>query len=187
MYFCRMKFIVLLLVVLTTGLLKTQAQQTIEKKAEKSEKIQVGPAFIDEYVKAYYAQIMGLSVSSIQNVQLYEQIAKWLGTPYRYAGKTMNGIDCSSLVNKLFNSGFDFNSQGNSVALYKQCKPINKVELAEGDLVFFKTRSHAISHVGMYLGENKFVHSSRSNGVIISDLNSPYYKRTFYKAGRLIQ
>jgi len=158
------------------------AQTTIEKK----ELVRVGPAFIDEYVKSYYAQIAGLSVSSIQNVQLYESIIKWLGTPYRYAGKTLGGIDCSGLVNKLIRAGFDLESQGNSVSLYKQCTPLKKTELAEGDLVFFKTRSQNISHVGLYLGENKFVHSSRSNGVIISDLESPYYKRTFYKGGRLI-
>jgi lipoprotein Spr len=65
--------------------------------------------------------------------------------------------------------------------------PLNKEELKEGDLVFFKINSRAISHVGVYLGDNKFAHASSSRGVMISNLNEPYWRRYYYKGGRLLQ
>ncbi|HYH57526.1 MAG TPA: NlpC/P60 family protein, partial [Anseongella sp.] len=59
-------------------------------------------------------------------------------------------------------------------------------DLKEGDFVFFKIHRRYISHIGIYLGNNKFVHASRSEGVTISDLDEPYWKRYFYKAGRFM-
>jgi lipoprotein Spr len=64
-------------------------------------------------------------------------------------------------------------------------KPIKKSALKEGDLVFFKIKQKRISHVGVYVGNNKFAHASVQNGVIISDLDEPYYKMYFYKGGRV--
>ena len=65
--------------------------------------------------------------------------------------------------------------------------PVNKEDLKEGDLVFFKIKSKAISHVGVYLGNNKFAHASSSRGVMISNLNEAYWKRYYYKGGRLLE
>ena len=62
-----------------------------------------------------------------------------------------------------------------------------KEELKEGDLVFFKINSKSISHVGVYLGDDKFAHASSSKGVMISNLNEAYWKRYYYKGGRLIE
>jgi lipoprotein Spr len=64
------------------------------------------------------------------------------------------------------------------------CTDIDKNQLQEGDLVFFNTLG-GISHVGLYINNNKFVHASTSNGVIISDLDEPYWQRRFVKAGRI--
>ena len=63
--------------------------------------------------------------------------------------------------------------------------PVGKDDLKEGDLVFFKIHSRRISHVGIYLGNNKFAHAS-SRGVAISSLDDNYYSRYFYKGGRLM-
>ena len=64
--------------------------------------------------------------------------------------------------------------------------PVSREDLKEGDLVFFKINSRTISHVGIYLGNNRFAHASSSRGVVLSNLDEPYYKRYFYKGGRLI-
>jgi lipoprotein Spr len=63
--------------------------------------------------------------------------------------------------------------------------PVSREELKEGDLVFFKIKSRSITHVGIYLGNNRFAHASSSRGVVLSNLDEPYYKRYFYKGGRL--
>lgn len=143
-------------------------------------------ALVEDYLKGYYSQVFGINISTIFDLNLYATIEKWLGTPYRYAGKTINGIDCSSFVNKIYESAYCFLIGGNSANMYQKVKHIKKEELTEGDLVFFRiNRSRNISHVGVYLGDNKFAHASRSKGVIISDLTHPYYKKHFVKGGRV--
>ncbi|MDO7743749.1 MAG: NlpC/P60 family protein, partial [Pedobacter sp.] len=65
--------------------------------------------------------------------------------------------------------------------------PLPKDELKEGDLVFFKIKSTRITHIGIYLGDDRFAHASSSRGVVISNLNEPYYSRFFYKGGRILE
>lgn len=141
---------------------------------------------IKENEHGYFSQIFGFELPGLFNSELYDTIYNWLGTPYRYAGKTLKGIDCSGFVNSVYQNVYGFLSGGNSRDLFKVSKKIKRDELQEGDLVFFRTRKKQISHVGIYLGKNKFVHSSRSNGVIISDLSDPYYKKYFAGAGRML-
>ena len=143
------------------------------------------PGFFEDYFKGYYSQVFGMDVTSIINLSLYSSIEKWIGTPYRYAGKSLSGIDCSAFVNKIYESTYCMFLQGNSAEMYKNVKHLPKDELTEGDLVFFKIRNNKISHIGIYLGQNKFVHSSTQNGVIVSDLDNPYYVKYFFKAGRI--
>ena len=149
------------------------------------EKAQTETGFFDEYVKGYYSQVFGIDITGIMNVDLYASIEKWLGTPYRYAGKSLEGIDCSSFVNKIYESAYCYLLTGNSADLFKKVTPLPLNKLAEGDLVFFKINRKTISHVGVYLGDNKFAHASRTKGVVISDLNHPYYKKYFVKGGRV--
>lgn len=149
------------------------------------EKEQTQTGFFDECVKGYYSQVFGIDITGIMNVDLYASIEKWLGTPYRYAGKSLEGIDCSSFVNKIYESAYCYLLTGNSADLFKKVTPLPMNKLAEGDLVFFKINRKTISHVGVYLGDNKFAHASRTKGVVISDLNHPYYKKYFVKGGRV--
>jgi lipoprotein Spr len=69
--------------------------------------------------------------------------------------------------------------------MYKMTNPVARSEMKEGDLLFFRIHRGQVSHVGVYIGENKFVHASTTQGVIVSDLREGYYRRYFYKAGRL--
>jgi lipoprotein Spr len=75
---------------------------------------------------------------------------------------------------------------GSSADLFQLCEVIEDTSMwLPGDWVFFKIAKNKISHSGIYLGNNKFIHSTTRAGVIISDLNEPYYKKHFYAVGRL--
>ena len=149
----------------------------------------VGPGndtdIISQNTKGYYSQIFGFPIRSISCEGLYETITNWLGTPYIYSGKSANGIDCSGFVTMLYNKVYNIPLCGNSAELYTKINPVKKKDLAEGDLVFFRIHKRRISHVGIYIGGNKFAHASRTNGVIISDLEEPYYKKYYVKGGKV--
>jgi lipoprotein Spr len=115
----------------------------------------------------------------------YDVIKEWLGTPYRYAGNSKKGIDCSGFVSMFYKLVFEINLDRSSADMFRTnvVKTKQKNDLQVGDLVFFAIKKKRISHVGIYLGDNKFVQSSRSNGVIISDLDEPYYSKYFFKGG----
>ena len=132
-----------------------------------------------------YSNLLGFDIDYIANPNLYRVVADWLGTPYKYSGESKNGIDCSGFVCKLYSSVYDHVLLGSAKDIYKLVNPIKKEQLREGDLVFFKIKRGRISHIGIYLTNNKFAHASTQRGVIISDLNEEYYKKYFYKAGRL--
>lgn len=113
----------------------------------------------------------------------------YLGTPYKYAGTTRSGMDCSGLMHTCFLvADIRLNRSSDGIAL--QGSDIELSQARIGDLLFFKTsRRRAISHVGMVVevGESvKFIHSSTSRGVIISDLKEPYWDKAFVKAKRLL-
>lgn len=138
------------------------------------------------YQHNYYSQECGFTVPEEINTTLYDTIVNWLGTPYRFAGNSGHGIDCSGFVTVLYDRVYGKNlGARNSAEIYNLLEKIDKDDLKEGDLVFFRIgRRRSVSHIGLYLGNDKFVHSSTSRGVIISDLNEPYYKRYFAGAGR---
>lgn len=136
-------------------------------------------------VKEKYAQILNVDESKIDNVKLYSFIDEWYGVPYKYGGKNKSGIDCSNFTSTLYNSVYSKPLAGSSASIFEQCKIISKSNLEEGDLVFFKIDGDKISHIGIYLQNNKFVHATTKKGVMVDDLDEVYYKKYFYKAGRL--
>jgi cell wall-associated NlpC family hydrolase len=120
------------------------------------------------------------------NNSLYSFIEEWYGTPYRFGGSTKNGIDCSAFVQQLYDEVYNTGLTRTSRDQFATSMRLNNMnELKEGDLVFFKIRSKAISHVGVYLSDGKFVHASLSRGVVISNLNDHYWSRYFAGAGRI--
>ncbi len=140
---------------------------------------------IDDNKKNYYSQVLGYVVTEVFNDKVFDLIADWINTPYKYAGKNERGIDCSGFINVIYKTVFNLQPGINSYDMYERTHHIKKSNLMPGDLVFFKTRGKRVSHVGIYLGENKFAHASVSSGVVISDLDDNYYAKRFAKGGRV--
>jgi len=163
----------------------------ITKKRHKARP--ANPASTDESpakenaVAAKYAPILGVSRKDITNYELYKFIDAWYGVPYKFAGRTKSGVDCSDLASLLFQSIYHITISGAVSDIYKRCNPIKADELQEGDLVFFKINSKSLSHVGVYLQNHKFVHASVHAGVVISDLGEDYYRKYYWGSGRLLK
>jgi len=133
-------------------------------------------------VQIKYALLLDTEVEQIRNVSLYSGIEQWMGTRYRLGGSTKDGIDCSALVQILYVTQFGATLPRTAREQYDATQRISRTDLKEGDLVFFNTQG-GVSHVGMYLQNNKFVHAS-SSGVTISDLFDAYWERRFLGVGR---
>lgn len=131
-----------------------------------------------------YATQLNVAPREIKNEKLYSFIDEWYGTPYKYAGTDKNGIDCSGFTSTLYDVVYLKKISRASKDIYANSKEVKKEDLQEGDFVFFKIESKNVSHVGVYLMNNKFVHASTKKGVIISDLNEPYYQKYFFTGGR---
>ncbi|MBC7863437.1 MAG: C40 family peptidase, partial [Bacteroidia bacterium] len=136
-------------------------------------------------LKEKYVPLLGVEKKELDNVALLKFIDEWYGTPYKYGGKDKKGIDCSSFSCQLLKNVFGKTIAGSAQGLYDQCKTEKVAKLKEGDLVFFKIESSKVSHVGVYLMNNKFVHATTKKGVMINDLNETYYKKYFYAGGKL--
>ncbi|MGO1766056.1 hypothetical protein CAP48_05070 [Advenella sp. S44] len=111
------------------------------------------------------------------------------GTPYRYGGTTPDGMDCSGFVRYVFQESTGFRFPHNTAMIAKLSKPISRSDLKEGDFVFFDT-SKPYSHMGIYIGNNEFVHapSSRNNGQVrVDSLDSRYFAERFLDARTAFQ
>lgn len=132
---------------------------------------------------------LGLNKDSKDNFALYQEAASWLHVRHVDGGSSRKGTDCSFLVYSIYKTVYNKTLERNSAdILNKNCKRISKSRLQEGDLVFFSTSSRPkshVSHVGIYLKDNKFLHSSTSKGVIVSDMDEDYYRKTWVCGGKV--
>jgi len=148
----------------------------------------VSPAEIDfcqDSLLLSWAERYALHPGMIENPRLVHLFEDWKGTPYRYGGSSRKGIDCSGFVSMLYDSVYKALLLGGSADIFRKLAPIEKEELREGDLVFFRIQKKRISHVGLYLSNDKFIHATTRGGVMMSDLKEPYYRRYYYKAARM--
>ncbi len=133
-----------------------------------------------------YSLLLDVEVELLRNMPLLRLIDDWYGTRYIFGGSTKRGIDCSALMQVFFASLYGISLPRTARMQYDASRRISRTELKEGDLLFFNTTG-GISHVGMYLCNNKFVHSSSSNGVTISDMFDPYYASRIVGVGRILE
>ncbi|MDE5997782.1 MAG: C40 family peptidase [Muribaculaceae bacterium] len=112
----------------------------------------------------------------------------WLGTPYGY-GRAEKGVacDCSGMVMSVYEKVTGIKLPRNSAKQMEFCKSIKRKDVKVGDLCFFATGKDPdkVSHVGIMIDDNNFIHSSTSKGVVVSDITQPYYVRTFKGFGRV--
>ena len=112
----------------------------------------------------------------------------WLGTPYGY-GKAEKGVacDCSGMVMSVYLKVTGVKLPRNSAQQQDFCKKLKKKDVRIGDLCFFATGKDAdkVSHVGIMVDDNNFIHASTSKGVVVSDITAPYYVKTFKGFGRV--
>ena len=129
-----------------------------------------------------------MDIAMDDNHSLYVEAAKWIGVPYRSGGTSRRGVDCSGLTYNIYRKVYRKRLERNSDEQRKEnCHKIRKGKLREGDLVFFHNgrNKRRATHVGIYLKNNRFIHTSSSQGVIVSTLDEPYYQKCWMQGGRV--
>jgi len=109
---------------------------------------------------------------------------RFLGRPYQWAGVGNRGFDCSGLVSRVF-SAVRLPLPHSSFDQFRAGIAVPRWALAPGDLVFFHTYGYGASHVGIYVGGDRFIHASSDRGVIVSSLSEPYYAYRYLGARRI--
>ena len=114
-----------------------------------------------------------------------EQYASWKGVRYRLGGSTRSGIDCSGFVQRTFREQFGLELPRSTYEQQEMGKHVSRTGLRTGDLVLFRAGSTG-RHVGIYIGNNQFVHASTSSGVVISSMDEPYWNKRYNEARRVL-
>lgn len=138
---------------------------------------------ISDPIRVKYAIMLEEAVEEVDNDRLINFMEEWYGVPYQYGGDGKKGVDCSAFTCALMDTVYGVTLPRTAKSQYNSNSKVKKEDLQEGDLVFFNTTG-GISHVGVYLANDKFIHASTSGGVMISDLNDAYFKRRYIGAAR---
>lgn len=198
-----MKRILLLVAVASLALFSFSSCQSLKKffaPEMDDEDFIIGQLYADEFVKeepfrphrtrpangrsSNPSGKCGVELTAKDNPALYAAIDSWYGTPYLYGGCSKEGVDCSCFVGHIFREVYGVNLHRVANDIQQDVTLISRDRLREGDIVFFTNGNGKVSHVGIYLKDDMFVHSSTSSGVIISTLSNSYWNQHFYKGGR---
>lgn len=128
---------------------------------------------------------MGTSSVLADEGVLHSTVKGLYGVPYKASGTSTKGFDCSGFTQYVFKK-LGVTIPHSSAAQYSLGKPVAKDQLVPGDLVFFKTNGRSVSHVGIYIGNNTFVHSESGKGVVKTSMNEPYYWAKRYVGAKRI-
>ncbi|MEZ4694378.1 MAG: NlpC/P60 family protein [Aliarcobacter sp.] len=150
------------------------------KKYKKIQKENTKSKTFENYTTNKY-----ISKKTTINDNLYDFYSEWEGVRYKMGGESKKGIDCSAFIQKAFKEKFAMEMPRTTTLQSKMGKEISKNELEMGDLVFFRINKR-LNHVGIYIEDGKFMHASTSSGVTISDLNSEYFLKRYWKAQRVM-
>ena len=140
---------------------------------------------------ATYSALLGREMPEISRGTNYisrriiSNAMDYIGVPYVFGGTSPYGFDCSGYVQYVFaNAGIGLPRTAD--VQYEVGTPISTTELVAGDLVFFSTYTYGASHVGIYVGDNSFVHASSSRGVTVDSLGSSYWSSHYIGARRIL-
>ena len=120
--------------------------------------------------------------------KIVEEAYTWLGTPYKYAGEEKGkGADCSGMVMMVYKTATGEKIPRNSAKQAEYCTRIDASDVSTGDLVFFATGKdpNRVSHVGIVLDDENFIHAYSSRGVVVSKFANTYYQKKFIMYGRV--
>lgn len=168
------RLVLFLSIILLVSACHTTKRSTVNNKPVKESS--------DFYKK--YSEKLGVELCGKEDKEFIKQITDWLGVPYVYGGESKEGTDCSGFVQTFYKNYNKTVLNRTAADLVKNCDTINKKDLQIGDLVFFKINNTKVSHVGIYLGKDRFIHAS-SKGVMVNSLTENYYKKYFFAAGRI--
>jgi len=150
-------------------------------------------------IQKKYGKILDMNPLDLKNQALYLLIDKWIGTPYLLGGDTKEGIDCSSFTQLVYTKIYEEYIERTAETQFESeqtDKFRGQQYLQEGDLMFFTapiTRNQQIEHVGIYLGNNRFIHATNRKGlsgyrgVKISNLKHDYWQSRFLAGGRKLK
>lgn len=171
----------------TGGVNVAKSQTIIAEKIKFPEIVDRSIDIIEEAspVELKYAVLLNTEVESLPNKTLLESVDEFYGVRYRKGGNGKSGIDCSGFTVAVFSAAYGISLPRVSREQYRISNKISMTELQEGDLVFFNTVGRGVSHVGVYLGNNKFIHSTVTKGVMVNDLFETYYIKRYIGAGRI--
>jgi len=119
--------------------------------------------------------------------QLDPFIEKYWGRKYKYGAIGPYTFDCSGFTQRVFKEAYGFTLPRTSRQQYRAGVSVSKGNLRYGDLVFFNTSGKGVSHVGVYIGNNKFAHASTSQGITTSSLGNSYYRKRFIGGRRVLR
>ncbi len=157
---------------------RAREQQRAEEAERQAAAARADAAAVERQVAQRRSQANNLESKLRQH---YEE---WQGVRYRYGGMSKTGIDCSGFVALAFRTKLGIDLPRTTAGQVNEGTSISKRQLQAGDLVFFKPERNR-RHVGIYLSDGEFMHSSTSRGVMISDLERPYWKARFWQARRV--
>ncbi|WP_028551300.1 C40 family peptidase [Paenibacillus sp. UNC451MF] len=123
--------------------------------------------------------------SAFAETPLSQAVNEELGAPYKWAGTTAKGFDCSGYTSFVF-AKFDIDLPHTSKGQAAIGTTVSQDELRPGDLVFYNTDGKGISHVGIFVGDGKFYHSATNQGVTVTKLSDSYYTKRFVTAKRIL-
>jgi len=162
--------------------------QHTQQQNQREARLATIPAVLisDSAYQKQSTKLTGNQPSAESSKALAQSVFTWIGVPHRDGGDTRTGTDCSGLVRNVYQEAYGLTLNRSADKMYREdVEPIDKEELQEGDLVFFDTFGSGISHVGIFLQNGRFVHTSTTRGVTIDSLTNPYYADCYYAGGRV--
>jgi lipoprotein Spr len=134
-----------------------------------------------------FSEKLGFELEKNYDAGLIAEVIGWLGTPYVYGGEDKEGADCSGFVQQVYKAVYGISTARSANGIYEQAIKVNRNQLKQGELVFFKIKTEKVGHVGIYLQQSYFIHASSSKGVMVSSLDLEYWTKYFVSGGKILK